>query len=813
MRSKKLLICLVFLFVSLFAFNFNVKAATYLTSELITVKGAQVRTSGNAGLRFVANEAYEGETSYGIILAYGEAEANENFVVGGTVNGKAVGNASVATAEEGEFKVTLWNIPELDYETKISARAYVVAGGEYVYSSTVTVRSLADVVKAAYAEGNRSEFVVNVYKKVSAFNLNYNGGSYVAPYEFKVTRLNTGSNTGYYATISESSKASSGSSQYWNRILVKATETENLYKVVEVRVVANASSSANYTGVDFDYIIATHASCYDKTASSVVGAFTGLENAAEYYAYFEAPTETNCDVKVALSLNPEYFMDGKLEFDLGETLPNATKAYYDFAGWYDNAEFEGEAATTHTGAKNYYAKYTPTVYTITYHLNGGETSATLVESYTVESETIVLPIDTEMTLENGTFIGWFDNENLAGEALTEITAGSNGNIELYASWNVDTETIVELSDADTAAITALTPDKIVNTSVKNGAYIVNGVEYKANETAFATIAAALAMAEEGDNIYVFAGTYSAALTVSTANVTLYGPNYNIKGKDTRSAEAVISAQTDINGAGSAVNGLKFTSPIRVGANNVTITNSYVTPTTTVACNGQNRKGCIVDSANISNLTVSNCYIDAPNAGYSYNYYVNQFMSFNNVTNLTITGNYITNSGCTTITGSGNYAGMRYYTIGGTLNITNNEFHWATNGYVMYLAGQTNNATEINILDNLFDGNGTVDNTATICISKASSSSCKINIIGNELYNFKGNTYSVNSGDKGTWTIMYNYYASTTSFKFASKANAANASFTISNNYYAATQTTSTSDYGAITSLDALKEAYAAYKAQ
>ena len=120
MRSKKLLICLVFLFVSLFAFGFSAKVNAIETSELIKVEGAQVRTTGNAGIRFVATEAYEGENeTYGILLAFGEAEADENFVVGGTVNGKAVANAEIATAENGQYAVTLYDIPQAFYPLRL----------------------------------------------------------------------------------------------------------------------------------------------------------------------------------------------------------------------------------------------------------------------------------------------------------------------------------------------------------------------------------------------------------------------------------------------------------------------------------------------------------------------------------------------------------------------------------------------------------------------------------------------------------------------------------------------------------------------
>ena len=123
---KKYLVAFLFLLVSLFAFNFNANVKAEETSMDIVVQGAQVRTTGNAGLRFVATENVmaQEKSAFGFVLAFGEAKADENFVIGGTVNGKAVVNAEVTETAEGEFKVTLYDIPESMYKQKVSARAY-----------------------------------------------------------------------------------------------------------------------------------------------------------------------------------------------------------------------------------------------------------------------------------------------------------------------------------------------------------------------------------------------------------------------------------------------------------------------------------------------------------------------------------------------------------------------------------------------------------------------------------------------------------------------------------------------------------------
>ena len=108
------------------------------------------------------------------------------------------------------------------------------------------------------------------------------------------------------------------------------------------------------------------------------------------------------------------------------TLFPATKSYYTFDGWYIG-DIKVETIQKGTiGNQTLTAKYTPIEYTITYDLDGGMT--TNQNCYTIESETIVL---SDATKANYNFIGWFDSEN---RQVTEIKAGSTGNIELTACY-------------------------------------------------------------------------------------------------------------------------------------------------------------------------------------------------------------------------------------------------------------------------------------------------------------------------------------------------------------------------------------------
>ena len=125
-------------------------------------------------------------------------------------------------------------------------------------------------------------------------------------------------------------------------------------------------------------------------------------------------------------------------------LGTPTRDHYDFAGWYYNEDFEGDAVTQISlgsiGDVKLYAKWTPTVYEIKYNLNGGENNESNPKDYTVESDTITLANPTRVGY---TFNGWFINE-VCIESITEISHGSHGKVEIYAKWeaivyNIDYE--------------------------------------------------------------------------------------------------------------------------------------------------------------------------------------------------------------------------------------------------------------------------------------------------------------------------------------------------------------------------------------
>ena len=113
------------------------------------------------------------------------------------------------------------------------------------------------------------------------------------------------------------------------------------------------------------------------------------------------------------------------------TLPTPVKEGYEFVGWYTNPEGTGSALTT------IYAGWKGKLYAIwreaepadvTWKLNGGNVGTTkLPEEITEQPYTIPTPTRTGYV-----FLGWYDNANGTGTALTELPVGWKGT--LYAIW-------------------------------------------------------------------------------------------------------------------------------------------------------------------------------------------------------------------------------------------------------------------------------------------------------------------------------------------------------------------------------------------
>ncbi len=163
----------------------------------------------------------------------------------------------------------------------------------------------------------------------------------------------------------------------------------------------------------------------------VEGIASGTVGNKTYYARWQRSeyTITYYNIDESVNSNPASYNVESETF----TLVDPTKTGYTFVGWYSDAELNLVADTTietnSIGNLAFYAKWTPTVYTVTYVLYDGTNSASNPTSYTIEDEiTLSAP-----TKGGYSFGGWFTDSAFENR-IDKIALGSTGNMTLYAKW-------------------------------------------------------------------------------------------------------------------------------------------------------------------------------------------------------------------------------------------------------------------------------------------------------------------------------------------------------------------------------------------
>lgn len=118
------------------------------------------------------------------------------------------------------------------------------------------------------------------------------------------------------------------------------------------------------------------------------------------------------------------------------TLGTPTKTGYTFDGWYTESAFTNQVtqiAIGSTGAKAFWAKWTPITYTITYNLNGGTNVNSAPTSYTIDAATIALGTPTRA---HSAFGGWYTESTFENQ-VTQIATGTTGDKVFWARWTCD----------------------------------------------------------------------------------------------------------------------------------------------------------------------------------------------------------------------------------------------------------------------------------------------------------------------------------------------------------------------------------------
>ena len=124
---------------------------------------------------------------------------------------------------------------------------------------------------------------------------------------------------------------------------------------------------------------------------------------------------------------------GSVPYGTPLTAPTAEKTGYTFSKWRDltnSVDFNG---TMPANDVTYTAQWDAVEYSITFHVNDGDPVMNL--TYTIEDDIELWTAD-DATKDGYNFIGWYDNAELTGDAVTAIAAGTTGNKEYWAKWEL-----------------------------------------------------------------------------------------------------------------------------------------------------------------------------------------------------------------------------------------------------------------------------------------------------------------------------------------------------------------------------------------
>ncbi len=121
-------------------------------------------------------------------------------------------------------------------------------------------------------------------------------------------------------------------------------------------------------------------------------------------------------------------------YEVTETVlptPSENKEYHTFGGWYDNSSYSGSPIThpTYNGdVTNYYAKWNPVSFPVSYVTNGGNDIA---EGSYLYGNGMALPTPEKYQCK---FLGWYTDEALTAGPIFELPKDAHTPYVLYAKW-------------------------------------------------------------------------------------------------------------------------------------------------------------------------------------------------------------------------------------------------------------------------------------------------------------------------------------------------------------------------------------------
>jgi len=383
----------------------------------------------------------------------GVAEANT-----GTISSVKVQNVTVTSTASSSSSSTTYaggivGLNATNSSAKITnCEAYLVTvkGAQYTsYTGGIVGKATVGTVQYNFSIRNN----VSGYSNYGAIaGIDQTSGTFTGNYynSMKFNNVEKTSNVAF-GSSSNSFKDVSGKGEAVFRVILNVSNV-----TTSGHAVMSHNPEGSQDNVPYAAVGATVYLNYTNLPSGYTATYTVSGATVTYSsgkAYFTMPNKNVTVSNVTTSL-PSYTITYKLNGGTNPSsaptsytpnsgtvyLPTPTKSYYTFGGWYTSSSFSGSSvssfnAASTTGNKTYYAKWTPTAYSITYYLNSGTNPSNAPTSYTYESSTITLPTPTRTGYNFG---GWFTNSSLTGSSVNSIPANSSGNKYFYAKWNLNT---------------------------------------------------------------------------------------------------------------------------------------------------------------------------------------------------------------------------------------------------------------------------------------------------------------------------------------------------------------------------------------
>ncbi len=369
-----------------------------------------------------------------------------------------------ANGGEGSMELIQW-----DYNTthRLPQNTFVRLGYTFIGWSTSQNGDVAFADKAEYTMAEKGEYILYAQWQINRNKLHFepNGGSGSMSYveaaynDFFHLPPNQFYREGY--TFIGWSMSPVGEKMYGDEAEYRMGADSDytlyaLWKGNQNAFVFHANGGDGHMPTDF--VIATGGTenlplnQFTRNGYTFVGWSTDAHGAVKYADGVEYTQTTAKTVELYAVWQ---IIDYTITFEVngGSNIPNKnytvedafsflhpTKIGYDFAGWYESAEFAGDAVDGIVegdfGNKTYHAKWVAIDYEIIYESNGG--SYIDPQYYDIETTISNLPKPTKVGY---VFAGWYQNSDFSGESTTAIETGTYGNIQLYAKWNVITYTV------------------------------------------------------------------------------------------------------------------------------------------------------------------------------------------------------------------------------------------------------------------------------------------------------------------------------------------------------------------------------------